>query len=112
MFLPHNYESGRMPKFTLPREARRPKDHDEIVRKRTDLSFFLVHLTKNGPDMSASDRLMSILTEDSDGQCTLKGTPQGFFSKFDTVLDDVELQELTRGVALTEAPLDQIKQSG
>ena len=98
-----------MPKVTVPREARRPKGYDEIVRRRTDLSFFLVHLTKDGPDVSAPDRLTNILTKDQEGYCTLKGTPQGFFSKLNTVTDDPDLIELTRGVALTEAPLDQIK---
>jgi hypothetical protein len=36
-------------------------DIKEILRRRTDLSTFLVHLTRTSADLSAADRLESIL---------------------------------------------------
>ncbi len=98
-----------MPGYPQPQEIKRPKGHAEIVRKRTDLSFFLVHLTKANKDMDPAHRLMSILQANSTGYCSLRGTPQGYFGKLEDVVSDPVLTELARGVAFTEAPLDQIK---
>jgi hypothetical protein len=98
-----------MPAYPQPPQIKRPRGHAEIVRNRTDLSFFLVHLTKADHETDPAHRLMSILTPDASGFCTLNGTPQGYFGKLGDVVSDPELAELTRGVAFTEAPLDQIK---
>jgi hypothetical protein len=70
---------------------------ERVVWKRSDLSFFLVHLTKD------RDSLLSILNK-QDGYCSINGARNGFFKDF----ADVPSEDVT-GVSLTEAPLDQIK---
>lgn len=76
---------------------------DKVRWRRSDLSFFLVHLTK-GEGNDAKRKLIEILTEEPDGVCRLHGSPQGLFTK----VDEVD-QKLLRAVSFTEAPLDQIK---
>jgi hypothetical protein len=76
---------------------------EKVRWRRSDLSFFLVHLTK-GEGISPKGNLIDILTEEPDGKCRLHGSPQGLFTK----VDDVD-QNLLKAVSFTEAPLDQIK---
>jgi hypothetical protein len=78
-------------------------DTERVRWRRSDLSFFLVHLTK-GEGYVAKESLREILTEGPEGRCRLKGNPQGLF----TAVPDVN-QGLLRAVSFTEAPLDQIK---
>ena len=88
-------------------------DAIESIRwKRTDLSSFLVHLTKcheyGGNELSAFDSLKSILREDENGVCKLVGSDGsniGLFSGVKCVRD----KTLLKSVCFTEAPLDQIK---
>lgn len=75
---------------------------EKVRWRRSDLSFFLVHLTK-GTGNDAKRNLIEILTPDR-GSCTLKGNPQGLF----TAVKEVD-RGLIRAVSFTEAPLDQIK---
>lgn len=70
---------------------------EKVVWKRSDLSFLLVHLTRD------RDSLVSILTKQN-GDCTLKGNRIGYFGDFEGLSE-----EDVTGVGLTEAPLDQIK---
>jgi hypothetical protein len=46
-----------MPAYPQPQQIKRPKGHAEIVRNSTDLSFFLVHLTKADPETVRGRRL-------------------------------------------------------
>ncbi len=78
-------------------------DIDRVRWRRSDLSFFLVHLTK-GEGNDAKKNLIEILTPDSAGLCELKGNPQGLFTR----VSEVD-QSLLKAVSFTEAPLDQIK---
>ena len=78
-------------------------DIDRVRWRRSDLSFFLVHLTK-GEGNVAKRNLTEILTPDEGGVCELKGNPQGLFTKVG-VVDQSQL----KAVSFTEAPLDQIK---
>jgi hypothetical protein len=79
---------------------------EKIKWSRSDLSFFLVHLTKDDSksNISAKDALELILNEDAEGLCTLIGGPQGLFDKVSKVP-----KEAIKAVSLTEAPLDQVK---
>jgi hypothetical protein len=79
---------------------------EKVKWRRSDLSFFLVHLTKDDPKTKtdANMALDLILSPDDSGLCTLKGNPQGLFGKVEKVP-----KGLIKAVSLTEAPLDQIK---
>ncbi len=81
----------------------------EIVRKRSDLSFFLVHLTKNDEKMPAIDHLRGILTPESDGHCRLKATLHGFFTMVNSISNNPSRAKWLRAVCFTEAPLDEVK---
>lgn len=85
---------------------------ERIRWNRSDLSFFLVHLTKahvhGDCRLDASGSLRSILKKDSSGDCVLygsKGEELGLFSR----VDSVKNKDILMSVCFTEAPLDQIK---
>ena len=79
---------------------------ESVKWRRSDLSFFLVHLTKEDKErgLSAKQVLEEIISPDSAGYCTLNGAPQGLFERVASVP-----RESITAVSFTEAPLDQVK---
>lgn len=75
---------------------------DELLASRTDLSTFLVHLTKKTKELSAKDILKKIIT---DGRLTA-GSPFGIAAK---ALTDKKLNaDSQRAVCFTETPMEHL----
>jgi hypothetical protein len=84
----------------------------EYQQKRTDLSDYLIHLTKgegssdNEKNANAKDNLMTILSPNEHGVCVLKGHEEGLF-KIAAKGNDL-LSNLICSVSLTETPLEHL----
>lgn len=77
-------------------------DIEQILARRTDLSTFLVHLTRSSEDNSALDNLIHILTE----QCIKAVSPFGMaYLKLQNHRDDLDSQKT---VCFTETPLENV----
>jgi hypothetical protein len=74
---------------------------DQILHRRTDLSTFLVHLTRSHNGMSARERLEAIIEE---GELTA-ATPMGWAANQDDA--DSPAAQSQRVVCFSEAPLEQ-----
>lgn len=62
-------------------------DIEQVLARRTDLSTFLVHLTRSSENSSALDNLIQILTE----QCIKAVSPFGMaFQKLQNPSDDLD----------------------
>lgn len=81
--------------------ARGVKQIQEILHRRTDLSTFLVHLTRDLGGMSAKERLEVIVEE----RTLVAASPMGWAADQDD--PDDETAQSQRVVCFSEAPLEQ-----
>ena len=75
---------------------------EDILRRRTDLSTFLVHLTRSHKGVSAKERLKTILKE----ECLRKGAPMGHAHR--ALAEAGVSVRSQRCVCFTETPLEHV----
>lgn len=86
-----------------------PVNVRDVLNRRSDLSTFVVHLTKDGEDASARERLESII----DDQVIYARSPMGWAEDEDDPVDQASqsqrvVSQSQRVVSFTETPLEHI----
>jgi len=79
-----------------------PMNVRDVLNRRSDLSTFVVHLTKDGEEETAKERLESII----DDQVIYARSPMGWAEDEDDPADPA--QQSQRVVSFTETPLEHI----
>jgi hypothetical protein len=85
-----------------PTVGNMPKSITDLLHRRSDLSTFLVHLTRNHPDHPARSNLLAILT----GRTLEARTPMGVGSKYWEQHADFAITQ--KPVCFSETPLEHV----
>jgi hypothetical protein len=84
------------------------RDIDDILHFRTDLSPFLVHLTKKTDDLDASDVLRTIIEEKELRQSDNRISDARFGIDLRTIHNEDEKKDLFCAICFSETPLNEI----